>query len=464
MTSLLAFSGRIGRWPYLGASLALVLIQHMLAYLVLTARKESLATVIIPWAAAWRATFETLLSKLPESGFALAMAALVGLVLLSDWALAALAFRCARATNESFLLAALAVIPFVQLFGIVWLTVRADAPATTPEPASTPARVDWHSSVVGMLAGAGIGVVAVMVFAVLLGTYGLGLFVATPVLMGMAASYVANCHGDVGVRRSIRIALDAVMLGSLGLIGFALEGFVCLLMAAPIIVVMAIVGALVGRTLASARRYRQSTMMSLVALPFLFAIDAVAPPHAEFETSESIEIAASAPAVWDSVVHMGPIHSAPSAPFGWGLAYPMRGTIRGSGVGAVREGVFSTGTAYERVTVWEPNRRLSFIVLSDPPMMTELSPFGPIATRHVSGYFRTIDARFAIEPLASGTTRLTLATRHSLDIGPTDYWLPFARAAIHANKLRVLAHFRDQAEHRGGELAEARGSGASSPR
>lgn len=186
--------------------------------------------------------------------------------------------------------------------------------------------------------------------------------------------------------------------------------------------------------------------MSISALPLLLSVEALAPPRAIFESAESVEIAASPMEVWESVVHMGPIPDRPAAPFGWGLAYPLRGAIRGSGVGAIREGVFSTGVAYERVTRWEPGRALDFVVLSDPPSLRELSPFPKVSAPHVSGYFTTRDARFLIASLPAGRTCLTLTTTHELNIGPAAYWQQFAAWAVHANKQRVLAHFRNQAE------------------
>ena len=186
--------------------------------------------------------------------------------------------------------------------------------------------------------------------------------------------------------------------------------------------------------------------MSIAVLPLFFVVDYIAPPNFAFESVQSVEVAASEQDVWDAVVHMGPIPAPPPAPFRWGLAYPMSGTIYGSGVGAIREGVFSTGVAYERVTEWDPPRQLSFVVLSDPPTMHELSPYQEVHAPHVSGYFRTLDARFSITPMANGHTRLSLATRHELDLNPVFYWLPIAEWAIHTNKARVLAHFAGQAE------------------
>ena len=88
-------------------------------------------------------------------------------------------------------------------------------------------------------------------------------------------------------------------------------------------------------------------------------------------------------------------------------------------------------------------------------MMREISPYRHVNAPHVVGYFKTLDARFTITPLADGKTRLSLATRHELDLEPALYWAPIAEWATHENKVRVLEHFRRQAEaHRAAPLTD----------
>jgi hypothetical protein len=122
--------------------------------------------------------------------------------------------------------------------------------------------------------------------------------------------------------------------------------------------------------------------------------------------------------------------------------------IHGDGVGAIREGHFSTGIAFERVIEWTPGRRLTFDVLSDAPSMAELSPYARVNAPHVAGYFRTRTARFDLEPLPGGGTRLTLTTTHELDLNPAFYWTPIAEWVTRQNKARVLSHFKRLAEAR----------------
>jgi hypothetical protein len=135
-------------------------------------------------------------------------------------------------------------------------------------------------------------------------------------------------------------------------------------------------------------------------------------------------------------------------PFRLGVAYPLGGEIIGEGVGAIRRGAFSTGTALERVTEWIPDRKLAFTVLNDVPSMQELSPYEHVHAPHVIGYFRTRTTSFEILPRGSGRSEIVEQTSHELRLDPVFYWLPLARWIVHENNARVLAHIRREAERR----------------
>ncbi len=449
MKARLSLGAELGRPAYAIASIAVFFSQHLFAWLAFAVAGEPLATPWWFWLNPLRAMIPvgTIFSG-PQPPVWLPLTAMAA-VLVADGALVALAFRRAARVRGGEGLAALAVAPGLQVLIILWFCLAPERrPAAPPEPTS-PSPSAARSVALGMLTGVAICVGAVLISAVVLRTYGYGLFIASPFVIGLATAYVANRKGDLGVGRTLMLVCEALGLGGVALLGFALEGVICLLFASPLIAAMGVMGGLLGRALARlGRPGRGTTMMSIAVLPLLLGGEVVLPPRAGFESIESIEVAAPPMAVWDSVVHMGPIPGAPAAPFRWGLAYPMRGEIMGAGVGAIRRGVFSTGVAYERVTEWTPGRRLSFIVLSDPPTMRELSPYAHVNAPHVNGYFRTLDARFTITPLQDGRTKLTLATRHELDLEPALYWIPLAEWATHANKRRVLDHFRDQAEGR----------------
>jgi hypothetical protein len=445
MKSPFRIHGAIAPAPYLWASFALLLVQYGTRCLVF---KYHIPNTFAFWSLLQPASVVEFVSWLESGGHSnlwlLALALVTDIVM--TWFLLSLAIRRARTADLSALVANLAIVPVIQVPIICWLGWSA-----TREGAEVPAvsnRVSFEAALKGLVAGLIVTVVLEVLCTIVFRTYGFGLFLASPFIVGCVTAYIGNRRSDLGPWGTTKLVFGACFLGCVGLLAIAVEGIICLLMATPLIAGMAWLGGMVGRAIALKRPGATPgrTAMSIVVLPLFFTVDLVAPPHFAFDSVESIEVAASDMEVWDAVVHMGPIPDPPAAPFRWGLAYPISGSIRGSGVGAIRQGVFSTGVAYERVTEWEPAKYLSFIVLSDPPTMHELSPYRHVNAPHVNGYFRTLDARFTITKLASGHTLLSLATRHELDLNPAVYWLPMAEWAVHTNKARVLAHFAQQAE------------------
>lgn len=460
MTNPFSMRGELDRWPYLAMAVPAILSQHLLAALVLgDSAAQALGRPLF-----WVSPFRTVFWGEPfGSTPSLQPAVLLGLLifLVADaWLLAALSLRRARGGGANLGLATLAIVPGLQ-FAVVLLLALAPgfsrpnagelAQAALPDGTPSPGKPDVVGRVQGLLAGMALCVLAVGLSTLVMRTYGFALFLASPAVIGITVGFIANRRAALTGGQTARLVLSALLLGGLALVGVAFEGVICLVMAAPLIAVMGLIGGAIGRAMAGdGTAGRNGAGMAIIILPLLIMGERAAPPHAGFEDARSIEIDAPPAAVWDSVVHMGPIPDAPAAPFRWGLAYPLRGRITGEGVGAIREGVFSTGIAYERVTEWEPGRKLSFIVLSDPPTMRELSPYERIDAPHTRSYFRTADARFTLTPLPNGRTRLTLATHHDLDLEPAPYWIPLARWAVRANKARVLAHFKAQAEGRPG--------------
>ncbi len=89
-----------------------------------------------------------------------------------------------------------------------------------------------------------------------------------------------------------------------------------------------------------------------------------------------------------------------------GVAYPIRATITGEGVGACRHCIFTTGTFVEPITHWEAPTRLSFDVTSQPDPMTELSPYKSIHPPHLDSSFRSLKGEFRLRALGNDSTLL----------------------------------------------------------
>jgi hypothetical protein len=298
-----------------------------------------------------------------------------------------------------------------------------------------------------MIAGMGLTLFAVAVATLGFGAYGYGLFVVSPFVVGAVAAYFANRAADVGEGPSMRIAAAATALGGICLLFAALVGLICIIMAAPIAIGAAVIGGLLGRAIALAsRRPTTQALSGFVFLPVVYALEFLFPPAIDFDSLQTINVNAPPEAVWKSLLRLDMTGEPLPLPFRLGVAYPLRGEVIGEGVGAVRHGEFSTGTAIERVTEWVPNRKLAFVVETDVPSMRELSPYRELHTPHVHGYFRTGLTSFELVPQPDGGTQIIERTSHQLKLDPVLYWLPMARWMVDANNARVLAHIKRQAE------------------
>jgi len=369
-------------------------------------------------------------------------------LLIAAWVLAALAFRRANDANVGGWVAAFAITPAIQIPVILFLCL---APSGREQLVAYPGPTEpisiLASAVRGVLAGVGLTLVAVALGTLVFGTYGYALFLLTPFVIGIISAYIANYRVDIGRGQTAWAVVMAAMLGSLTLVAFAVEGLICIIMAAPLGIGMALIGGDLGRAMAlQARRPARQTLPCLALLPLLFSVENVLPPSAHFDTEQTIAVAAPPEAVWKSILSTDPIEGPLALPFRLGVAYPLRGEVIGEGVGAVRYGEFSTGTAIERMTEWVPNRKLAFEVVRDIPGMRELSPYEHVHAPHVIGYFRTISTSFELVPRPDGGTDIIERTAHELRLDPVPYWLPMAQWIVRQNNARVLAHIRTHAE------------------
>ena len=373
--------------------------------------------------------------------------ALTGL-LIACWALAALAFRRAADAEASGWIAAFAIAPVVQIATIGLLSampsraVAGDAGVMTRR-----GPLGWATAAQGLFLGVAVTLFAVATGALLFGSYGFGIFVASPFTIGATTGYFANRRADLSPLGTAELAAGAIFLGGIALLTAALEGLICILMAAPLAMVAALVGGMLGRAIALYSRRPARQGLSVVALlPVIFALETSLPTAVPFDTLSRVQIGAPPPAVWKVLVRTDLSEEPVALAFRLGLAYPVRGEVLGEGIGSIRLGVFSTGVALERVTEWIPNRKLSFILLNEVPAMRELSPYAKVHAPHVVGYFRTTNTSFELLDRDDGNTEVIERTSHVLSLEPVLYWLPLARWVVHENNARVLAHIKRRAE------------------
>ena len=252
----------------------------------------------------------------------------------------------------------------------------------------------------------------------------------------------------------LRVAYISVALVGLALLAVAVEGFICLLMAAVLAVPLAGLGAECGYLVQRQRWFHRGTPAVLSCLvllaPGLQWLEHAAPRQpAVFEVRSVIDIQAPPEKVWKQVIAFSEIPPPTEWVFRMGIAYPIRAEIIGSGPGAERHCVFSTGAFIEPIQVWDEPHRLRFSVASNPPPMQEWTPYSHIEPAHLHGFLVSNAGEFLLTPLPNGGTRLQGTTWYRHSLWPETYWRLWSDAIIHRIHMRVLRHIRDEAEKRG---------------
>ncbi len=262
-----------------------------------------------------------------------------------------------------------------------------------------------------------IGVTAVIGLGfTLLGTqvveqYGWGLFVGLPFCLGLFAVLTHSYREPRRYSECLLMAMLPVLLLGAMLLLVAIEGLICILMAAPIALVMAVLGGSLGFVIQAAHWGRRNapTIFSIAVLltPGLYGIEhfTLAQPGV-FEVKSAVEISAPPQKVWDKVVAFAEIPPPQETLFRAGIAYPIRAEISGHGPGAVRHCVFSTGPFVEPITIWNEPHLLRFRVTANPAPLNELTPYGHIEPRHLHGYFESHQGQFLLTELPGGRTRV----------------------------------------------------------
>jgi polyketide cyclase/dehydrase/lipid transport protein len=283
-----------------------------------------------------------------------------------------------------------------------------------------------------------------------LDTYGWTLFVGLPLVLGFVAGLLCCWRRRPCTERLCWGASCLALVGSgFGLLAAGLEGLVCLLMALPLALPMAMLGGSLAFRLSRIRRLSPAMilLLSLLSTPFLMGAETAVRSKPEvLRVSTAVVVDAPPEKVWRKVVSFSELPPPKEWLFQTGVAYPMRAEIRGRGVGALRYCVFSTGAFVEPITVWDEPRRLEFSVIENPAPMKEWSPYASIHPPHLEGFLVSSKGRFELQRLSGNRTRLVGTTWYQHGLAPAGYWRLWSDQILHRIHLRVLNHVKRLSE------------------
>jgi hypothetical protein len=279
--------------------------------------------------------------------------------------------------------------------------------------------------------------------------YAFGLFFWLPFVIGATStlilSYKKNLERKV-LRNNSYLTLGIFCLG---LLAFAWEGIICLIMALPVGLIFTYLGFFVGYLLTKnklANKTPTIVTLLLISIPTLMAFEDNLKGSEDVRfVKSSIEINATADEVWNNVIEFPQLQEPSEFIFKTGIAYPINATIKGEGVGAVRHCNFTTGCFVEPITIWDKPNTLQFSVDEQPEPMKEIS-FYDIHPTHLHGYWVSQKGQFKLTRLQNGHTLLEGTTWYINKIKPDFYWTTWSDYIVHKIHIRVLEHIKEQTE------------------
>lgn len=452
LRTLFGFSGTISRRAYILVALTGVLVKHLVDLIVAVGvfhRSWSPLNYLVPLGV-----------PVPLNALSRAdqifVATMLAMSLPFAWVGLAITLKRFRTIGWP---AWLTILFFVPIANIVSFAVAAVWPEHVEDEAAYSSwwlrrivpRDSFGAAVLAIAFSSVVAVICVALGTRALDSYGWGLFAAIPFAEGAIAAILYGVHQRRTLNESISVALLSVLLTLAALLAVALEGGICAVMAAPLALFLAFIGALFGHAIqprhAGPAAGAASLVVLLLAAPAIMGVESVVPREQPVYMVES-EIVVNAPpaAVWQHVISFPDLAPPTELIFRLGVSYPERAKIVGWGAHAVRYCEFSTGTFVEPITAWDAPKRLAFRVARNPEPMRELSPYKSLETSHLRGYLVSRHGEFRLEPLAGGRTLLIGRTWYQHHLWPASYWAFFADGIIHRIHMRVLWHIKQLSE------------------
>ncbi len=198
-----------------------------------------------------------------------------------------------------------------------------------------------------------------------------------------------------------------------------IEAMICIIMAAPILLIATVLGGLLTHALLP--RCRPVPRLYLTLAVFLPMISAMLEGSLHWPTetktiTNSIHINAPATKIWPEIASVDAIDPE-SVPNKWiyriGFPKPIAATLDHHGTGGIRVATFERGVSFfEEVTEWDEPQKLSFSIHADPDFIPRTA-----FDQHIivgGRFYDVLDGTYHIEPLPDGSSILHLSSRHRL--------------------------------------------------
>lgn len=237
-------------------------------------------------------------------------------------------------------------------------------------------------------------------------------------------------------KRSLILAASITIgFGSAGvLVATGMEGFICCLLASPVLALGFALGAWAGRDVrnkngTNGKNNLLLLVFSLITFPVLMAAGRIAENSRGLIINEqtittSITVPCSIDEAWNYIKEIEVLDGPKPLLLQLGLPVPTHCTLSTNGVGGERLCFFKNdGVIRQRVTRWEPNSKMAFDITS--------------STLRGRAWLHFLDASYEFRKVKGGTY-VTRHTRIGSSLSPRFYWKPLEAIGVRAEHDYIL--------------------------
>ena len=260
------------------------------------------------------------------------------------------------------------------------------------------------------------------------------MFIGVPVVMGFAISLFTQTKWQTfwGI-------LLTLVLGIVFLILVKWEGWICCVLASPMLLACAVLGAAIGhnvRTWLLQKNIKTVSKFLMLgfAMVFLVGAKAIEKPYLNSRTEtfiSSVSVPAAPEKTWDLIKSIERVNTQKPLMLAIGLPVPQSCTLDKEGVGGKRICYFNQGIIAQEITEWNP-----------PHFMKVKITESTLPGRH---WLKFVDASWEFIP-QGGKTLAVRTTTISSRLYPRWYWRRFEEYGVRSEHEYVLNDLVRRAE------------------
>ncbi len=285
------------------------------------------------------------------------------------------------------------------------------------------------------------------------GVVSLSFVVSMPFACGALSVAIGRWFGsDNWLVQAIFVPMTALLLGLILCVITRFEAIICVIMAAPILVVACVFGSITAHFLLPRNHPKPKLYTSIIlCIPFLstFTESQFTWPNETKSISNTITIHAPAERIWPEITSVRAINPT-SLRESWiyqiGFPRPIAAMLDRPGIGGIRTATFERDVSFfEVVTDWQENERLAFTIHADPDFI----PHTAFDQHIIVGgrFYDVLDGTYEIEPISPNICRLHLTSHHRLGTRFNSYAAWWSTRIMNEIQGTILEVIRSRAEN-----------------